>query len=235
MTRRKARQLDSNKVFTPEVIRLNLMMSSLYLAAFELLKSSVIDGVKDEFLQGLDYNEKELGQLKDLEEQGIKLSKETSLDIGIRPYTAYMEMASRYEKEIGVRLNAPDHHAILPCSEWLRRRDVLSDRDIEAIKVVRDHRNQIAHELPSILVHSGVDVDMATFRQIQDLLHKVDVYWIRTDLQFDPATGREVDIDDIPDDQLGSGREAILQIIVSAVVDYARLFGDTRDPSDDGI
>lgn len=43
-------QVDPNKILTPDVLRTNLLLSSLYLTAFETLKMAIVEGVKDFFI-----------------------------------------------------------------------------------------------------------------------------------------------------------------------------------------
>lgn len=44
--------LDTEKFLDPQAIRGNLVLSSLYLAAYELLKSAIIDNIRDFFTTG---------------------------------------------------------------------------------------------------------------------------------------------------------------------------------------
>jgi hypothetical protein len=46
--------LDAEKFLSPEAIKSNLVLSSLYLAAYEILKSAIVDNVRDFF--ALDYD-----------------------------------------------------------------------------------------------------------------------------------------------------------------------------------
>ncbi len=43
-------QIDPNKAFASDVLRANLMLSSLYLTAFEVLKLAIVEGVKEFFI-----------------------------------------------------------------------------------------------------------------------------------------------------------------------------------------
>lgn len=60
MLKHKETRLDSDKFLNSENIRINLLLASLYLAAYEILKSAIIDSVKLFFPTPEDY-EKEIG------------------------------------------------------------------------------------------------------------------------------------------------------------------------------
>jgi hypothetical protein len=43
-------RIDDAKLFTPEILRTNLLLASLYLTSYEILKIAIIEGAKDFFI-----------------------------------------------------------------------------------------------------------------------------------------------------------------------------------------
>jgi hypothetical protein len=98
--------------------------------------------------------------------------------------------------------------------------NVLTEDEVVDIRKIRDHRNEIAHELPSLLVGQGLGVDIDRFQRIRELLIKVDKFWAGSTLLFDMETLEEIDAQDL--DIVMSGRALILEVIVDAVAQALR-------------
>ena len=72
---------------------------------------------------------------------------------------------------------------------------------------------------------------MPYFHTMRQLLHKVDVFWARNDLLIDPTTWEEVDTVEILDEEIISGRVAMLDLIISTVIDYLNEIVQSRPTS----
>ena len=207
---RRETRIDGAKLFTPEILRTNLLLSSLYLTSYEILKVAIIEGVKDFFIYQTpitDDEEKEL--LKSVDPKLVERFRES-----------YEKEVSEYEKEIGISIDDRDKLGLIPSYKWLQRQDALSEEEVEEIRLIRDHRNEIAHELPGLLIGEGFDIQLEHFQRIRTLIHKIDVFWARNDVMFDANTLDEVDIQDVSDDEIVSIRGAMLTLITNTVVDY---------------
>jgi len=203
-------QIDPEKIFSPAVLKTNLLLSSLYLTAFEILKMAIIEGVKDFFIIQTEVtDEVENEMLKSLQKDLVEQVKES-----------YKGEVDSYEREIGIRIDDRDKLGLIPSCKWLQRQEVLSEININDIKGIRDHRNEIAHELPKILIGKGFDIKLEHFQKMSDLIHKVDVFWFRNDALFDVDTHDEVEIQDISDDKIISSRDSILALITNTVLEY---------------
>ncbi len=212
-------QIDLNKVLTPNVLRTNLLLSSLYLTAFETLKMAIVEGVKDFFiLQTAVSDEAEKEMLKSLQKELVERFKES-----------YQREVNEYEKEVGIGIDDRDRLGLIPSCKWLQRQDVLSETEINEIKAMRDHRNEIAHELPKILIGKGFDIELEHFQKMRALIHKIDVFWLRNDLLFDANTLDEVDIQDVTDDEIVSGRDSMLALITNTVVEYLQEISQDKE------
>ena len=207
---RRETRIDGAKIFTPEILRTNLLLSSLYLTSYEILKTAIIEGVKDFFI----YQE----PISNDDERELLQSVDPSLVERFRE--SYQNEVSEYEKEVGISLDDRDKFGLIPSCKWLQRQGALSEEEVEEIRVIRDHRNEIAHELPELLVGEGFDIQLEHFQRIRMLIHKIDVFWARNDILFDAKTLDEVDLHDVPDDEIVSSRDAILSLITDTVVHY---------------
>ena len=201
-----------------DTIRINLLLSSLYLTAFELLKLAIIEGTKDFFV---DQDEITVDQ--------EQLMRGSLQDILVdRIIEGYEEQISRYKNEVGVRLNDRDRFGLISSCQWLQKKGVMSEKDIEDVKAFRDHRNEIAHELPNLLVCEGFDVNKDHFQRMRILIQNIDVFWARNDLLIDPTTGEEVDIYDFSDKEILSTRVMMLDLIIQTVLDYLNEISQTK-------
>jgi hypothetical protein len=208
--KRRETRMDSKKVFTPDILRTNLLLSSLYITSFEILKTAIVEGLKDFFISQEpppDDNLKE--RLRSIDPSLVEHFRDS-----------YQEEVNEYEKEVGIKLDDRDKLGLMPSCKWLQRQNVLSEDEVDDIRKIRDHRNEIAHELPELLIGEGFDIQVEHFQKIRSLIHKIDVFWARSDVFFDINSLDEVDVQDVPDDQIVSGRDAILSLITDTVVDY---------------
>ncbi len=55
----------------------------------------------------------------------------------------------------------------------------LTEADVLKVKEIKDHRNQIAHELPHFLTGQGYEVKIELFESIRNILHKSNLYWAK--------------------------------------------------------
>jgi hypothetical protein len=209
-TNRRETKIDPTKIFTPEILRTNLLVSSLYLTSYEILKIAINEGVKNFFIFQSpisDEDEKEL--LKSVDPKLVERFRES-----------YQKEVSEYEKEVGISIDDREKLGLIPSCKWLQRQNALSEAEVDEIRKIRDHRNEIAHELPALLTGEGFDIQLEHFQRIRILIHKIDVFWARNDVLFDANTLDEVNMQDVPDDEIVSGRDAMLTLITNTVIDY---------------
>ena len=207
--RREAR-IDGTKLFTPEILRTNLLLASLYLTSYEILKIAIVEGLKDFFI----YQD----PISDEEEKNLLNSVDPTLVERFRE--SYQKEVSEYEKEVGISIDDRDKLGLIPSCKWLQKQSALSEEEVDEIRLIRDHRNEIAHELPDLLVGEGFDIQLEHFQRIRTLIHKIDVFWAKNDVMFDASTFDEVDIQDVSDSEIVSIRHATLTLITNTVLDY---------------
>lgn len=180
-----------NRIFNPERLRMNLLLTSLYLTAFEVLTNTIIQRTDDFFVSitnDFPHSPKEHQQLR-------------------------ARMTNEYKQEVGVKFSTPANHKLVPSCQWLQINGVLNAEDIDEIKEIRNHRNSLAHDLPE-LVLSDVDlvVNLEHFMRIRELVRKIQLFWIRIDMTIEGIT------EDVSDEDI-SGGWSVLDLIISTVID----------------
>ena len=62
---------------------------------------------------------------------------------------------------------------------WFRNQGAITDDDIRVLKVLRTHRNDIAHELPKFLGDKAFDVQLDLLNTMFHFVEKIDKWWIQ--------------------------------------------------------
>lgn len=212
--------LDANKMLDSENIRITLLYASLYLSAFELLRSSLIEDTKSFFVI---LDRQDIDTMKSIDGV-LELETVNKLKGEIRNQIA------EYEQAVQIKYNAPEQHALVPSCNWLQSMGALSENDVADIKKIRDQRNQIAHNMPKVLFADGISLDVDLFTRIREILRKLSLFWARQQLHFNLETLEELDISQVKDDDIWSGREVLLQVMIESFNEYVLKF--TEDAAD---
>jgi hypothetical protein len=57
---------------------------------------------------------------------------------------------------------------------WLKDMEAISSDEYERLLEVRTHRNQIAHDLPRVLLEAELEVNVGLLIEARNLIHKLD-------------------------------------------------------------
>lgn len=155
-------------LFDPDVVRLKFSMMGLFLVAHEMLVYSVESPLKNFF--------------------GDFTGKKSVL-------------GDDYEKEVIGR--APkkanrnrDSAQWLGSIQWLKDMSVISESDMRTIRKIRDTRNEIAHELPELLLDKETAPLMENlienFWKAIELITKIDRWWIAEVEMDEPVEKEEI-------------------------------------------
>ena len=107
------------------------------------------------------------------------------------------------------------HKKILIASYlWLMELNVINDNDIEIIKEIVDHRNDITHELPKYLSDSEFEINISLFRKIFELISKIDTWWI---INVEVAINPDYDGEEINESDVLSGRMITLYLMLEII------------------
>jgi hypothetical protein len=222
MNKRRDVTFDTGKFLSRDRIRVGLLMSALYLTAFEILKIAIIEGVKDQyvFLEEPVIPDEIAAKIKDL----------TGEDFATAAIENYRGQIVDYEQQVKVKKFAErDQHGLVPSCEWLRDIGVLTQAEVEDVKKIKQHRNEIAHELPSILVGKEFEVELEFLAKIRIILKKVEIFYAQSDVLMDSVNFEEVVLDN---DHLGTLRSS-RQIMLDQIIDTVREYLDQLSAEDD--
>lgn len=184
-----------DRIFDPERLRTNLLLTSLYLTAFEVLMNSIIQHIDDFF---------------------VPLTKDFLGPPHLKKQhqRTRAKMTVKYKQEIGVKFSTPPNFKLVPSCQWLQKNGVLSAEEIEEIKKIRDHRHNLAHKLQE-LIFSDIElmVNLEYFMRMRELVRKIQLFWIRIDMDI-----QGID-EDISDEDL-SGGWSVLDLLISTMLDF---------------
>jgi len=141
---------------TAEKLRTNLLLSALYLSAYELLSYSIVDGVESNLSEEYARNEwkKEFAVIKK---------------------TKCLEKKKRTDR-------------FFNACYWLIKRGILTDKDIDKLEAIRNHRNFLAHQLIYILIEKSYDVDLKLLKDIRKYIHQIDTFNGMLTIYVEPGT-----------------------------------------------
>ena len=131
------------KFLNPESLKQNLLQGGLYLAAFEMLKDSLLGRPRDFFCIG--FSDGQFTIAPEYTEKVLSLHK--------RPYTA--------------------------SALWWHNQGAISKDEVEKLRLVREHRDQIAHNMPKMIGTVKRRINMSLLVEIDRLLSKIDNWWIQ--------------------------------------------------------
>jgi hypothetical protein len=163
------------KFLNPEVLCSNLITASVFLSAYEMLRASVIDRIRDFFSH--EFRDGKWIASDDYTSKCLALDK------------------------------CPLRASLL----WLKQMSVIDDADIARVDQIREHRNDLAHDLPKFLATADAEINVQLLVSVYELVTKIDRWWIReVDMAIDPdLDGREV-----ADKDIMSGNMLLIQMML---------------------
>ena len=165
------------KFLDPDSLKSNLISASLFIAAFEVLQSSVMDPLKGFFSLGFDVT-------------GVQISP-------------------KYGTEVLSRHKSPFRASLL----WFRESGAIDDLDLELVDKIRDHRNELAHQLPKYIATVGAEINLQLLQSTCDFVAKIDRWWIKEiEMPTDPDMTPER-LDATNESDITSGNMMFLQMM----------------------
>lgn len=169
--------IDAEKFLNPKIMKDNLVLAALYLAAYELLKSAIIDNIRDFF--SFDF-----------------------IDGKPRPDPEYQTQVTKVHKDV-----------FYASCLWLLQNEIIAEDEVEELKGIRRHRNQIAHELPRLLIDNDFELNLDYFVRIHQLLHKIELWWVKN---MEIPANADFDHVSVVDSEIYPGRLLALDLVISA-------------------
>ena len=163
------------KFLNPEVLRSNLITASIFLSAFEILRASIIDRIRDfyshEFRDG----------------KWIPSEEYTSKCLTL------------------------DKSRLLASLLWLKEMSVIVDTDIARVDAIREHRNDLAHDLPKFLATADAEINVQLLVSIYELVTKIDRWWVR---EVEMAVDSDFDGREVADEEIMSANMVFIQMML---------------------
>jgi hypothetical protein len=73
---------------------------------------------------------------------------------------------------------------------WLVESDAITQEQAQTLEKVHEHRHEIAHELPKILIDPDFDINASLLIDAALALRSLDVFWGRISMEIDPRWDR---------------------------------------------
>ena len=124
-----------------------------------------------------------------------------------------------------------DKNVLMASCLWFKSMEALTDDDIRKLQEAREYRNQIAHNLLEFLGSFDKDLEDEQLQVVQEILVKVDRWWIR---EIEIPTNPDFDGQNVPDEEISSGNMLMLAMIfdvVSGKQDYRELLESLEAPN----
>jgi len=74
---------------------------------------------------------------------------------------------------------------------WFEERKVLTPENVEFIVAARKHRGNLAHQMPTVLLRAGEQVDIQGLERICELAYHVDNWWL-VNMEDAPADAQSI-------------------------------------------
>jgi hypothetical protein len=129
------------KFLNPESLKQNLLQGGLYLAAFEMLKDSIVGRPRDFFCCGFSDG----SMVNDLS-------------------------SPRYESEV----RSLHKHPFTASALWWHKQGAISDEDLDLLRQIREHRDQIAHNMPKMIGTAEHSIKIDLLVNTNSILAKID-------------------------------------------------------------
>lgn len=100
---------------------------------------------------------------------------------------------------------------------WFKSLGAIDDNDLKNFNEAREHRNSIAHNLPSYISDPNFAVDLKIFEALLETTHKVGVYWV---VNYEMGLDPEIDIDNVPTEDIKIG--TILMINMTMQIAFGK-------------
>lgn len=98
------------------------------------------------------------------------------------------------------------------CLLWLVSMEALTEAQADRVRAIRDHRNELAHELPRYVTNPGAEVDTKLLREMRDVIALLGRFWGSIEVSIDPQfDGEDVDLDGIV-----SGTTLLVDLLIDA-------------------
>jgi hypothetical protein len=185
-------RLSPAKFLDKDLIHSNLILSSLFIFCFEVLNFAIIEDVQGylEEVFGFEEAQMEITSLEMLQHE-MEHRKE--------------RVAARCRK----RLKDLDSNRWKASCRLLNEIGVISERDLGDLEKIAKHRNEIAHELPQLLIDERLNVNLEHLVRMREILGNLDDWQMSMEKAVSP---------ELADKELRSSRLIVVDHILSTAL-----------------
>ena len=190
----------------PAIVKRNLVVASLFVTTYEMLKASIVEKPKGFLVRTLDSGFDGNPPIYDDDEYRKAISE-------------------RIIPEITQKKG--EFHDFYASCLWFQEMEAITDDDVKDIQAIRQHRNDIAHEPVKLLVDDAVDVNIDLLKKAQVILNKIDKWWI---LEIDMPTNGEYPADHgFTEKDVDSGMTLLLNYFMDVASEEVTLKSDAAN------
>lgn len=176
-----------DKIINKVLIKRNLVVASLFVTSFEMLKTSIQDRIKAFLCFDSKFNDE--GELE-------------------------YEISDDYKEQVLNRIN-PSTNKYYPLLYssclWLKENNVIDQNDINEFEKIRNHRNLIAHNPVKLLIDDNTSINVELLKKSQELLTKIEKWWI---VEYEIPINPDFDEQEIDVNEVSSGTTIFLDYLM---------------------
>jgi hypothetical protein len=117
----------------------------------------------------------------------------------------------RYQRDVLSKIVSGSVSIFDASVAWLVEMDALTAADVDLLRRVRDHRNEVAHELSKYLVDPSFDVSVELLFEVRDVIRRLGQFWG----QIVVDTNEDFDGQDVAPEDIRSGASLLFDYILS--------------------
>lgn len=121
--------------------------------------------------------------------------------------------------DYGAEVRALDKSLYPASVAWLVGNSAITPDQAESLEKIHEHRHEIAHELPRILVEPDWDINASLLIDAALVLRALDVFWGRVSMDIDP----QWDGAEVPDKDIWGGSS----MLMGSLIEVAGLLPDS--------
>jgi hypothetical protein len=99
---------------------------------------------------------------------------------------------------------------------WLQNQGAMTSQDVELILQIREHRDEIAHELPRLIGSTELEVDKRLLECLKELITKISRWWA---FKVDVPTNPDFDHVEVKEESVLTGSMMFMQVVMGVLKD----------------
>lgn len=127
-------------------------------------------------------------------------------------WSGFDESGDKYDQAYERDVLSRSKHRFESSLLWLVETNALSLAQADSIRGMREHRNRVAHQLPTLLVDPAQEISPRPLEEMREVLKRLAVFWGRIEVDTNPDyDDREIDYEGIE-----SGASMLMNYLIEA-------------------